>query len=226
MNLSIVIPSKKSENLVSCVRAIRACDPGHRIIVVDDGARDPETENEVPEVHWVHGEKPFIYSRNCNLGIKAAGQDDVLLLNDDALLQTMQGFTQMHTQLQNQPHFGIISAVTNMVGNVRQRPCNTGAVRHERVFLCFVCVIIARSTINKVGLLDERFDAYGSDDTDYSYRAIRAALRLGIYDGCYVEHDPHRSGLISTFRGDGPRTITEGQRIFREKWGHGVNWGQ
>ena len=35
----------------------------------------------------LEGVKPFIFARNCNLGIRAAGSDDVVLLNDDALLE-------------------------------------------------------------------------------------------------------------------------------------------
>ena len=38
--------------------------------------------------------KPFVFARNVNLGIEAAGDADVILMNDDATqLRTPYGFT-------------------------------------------------------------------------------------------------------------------------------------
>src|ERR1035441_10671726 len=85
---SIVIPSRKAENLVPCVQAVLKCEPDldpSRIIVIDDGAR-PDAEGALPGVTWIAGVKPFIFARNVNLGIVSVDHD-VILLNDDALLK-------------------------------------------------------------------------------------------------------------------------------------------
>jgi len=88
-----------------------------------------------------------------------------------------------------------------------------------------VCVLIPRRTIETVGLLDERFGGltangqriYGWDDNDYCRRVRNAGLKIGIHDGCYVDH----GSLKSTFRGD-PRAagdISAGRELYLAKWG-------
>ena len=81
--------------------------------------------------------------------------------------------------------------------------------------VCFVCVYIPRATLNTVGLLDEDYTAYGSEDDDYCYRCRKAGLRIGIFDGCFVNH----AKLHSTFRGDSACDIAPGIEIFRRKHG-------
>jgi hypothetical protein len=54
--------------------------------------------------------------------------------------------------------------------------------------LCFVCVYIKRSTIDRVGLLDERFTGYGSDDVDYCRRTIESGLRLAVTPAVQISH--------------------------------------
>ena len=50
------------------------------------------------------------------------------------------------------------------------------APRDEPRTVAFVCVLIPRRTIERIGLLDERFCFYGFDDNDYCRRARIAGL--------------------------------------------------
>lgn len=206
----IVIPSKNPENLLCCVEAIRQHEPElpmNRIIVVNDGARNKQTEKL--GVQWVEGAKPFIFARNANLGIKAANSD-VVLLNDDALLQTTRGFTRLAS------HRSITAAaVEGMVGLVEQKPQDTGQMRAVDK-LCFVCILVPKSVQDRIGLLDERFTGYGFEDNDYCYRARSCGLPLFVDDGCIVEHE----SLRPTFRSD-PAWVDKmqkAQHIYQEKW--------
>ena len=155
------------------------------------------------------GLKPFCFARNVNLGIKAAGNDDVILLNDDALLQSERGFTRLAEAAQAHPEFGVMSATCNNVGNRNQWPivgCGVvgGAVRGGLIesiredprMVCFIAVYIPRSTIDRVGLLDEELTGYSYDDDLYCALVRKAGLKIGIYDGCFVDH----SKLKPTFR--------------------------
>lgn len=227
MSFSVIIPSRDANNLVPCIRAIRAAGETCKIFVIDDGLLfqgDPFLFDVNVIIH--RGKKPFCYARNINIGIRAAGDDDVILLNDDALLKTPEGFKTMAEACQH-GGYGILGAVTNSVGNanqLRQSAPNSFAVRDEPRQLCFVCVYIPRSTINAVGLLDERFCAdYGMEDDDYSLRVRNAGLKLGIYDGCFVDH----LSLNSSFRGEGGRggDFTGNMKLFIAKWGFD-NWGR
>lgn len=244
-NLSVIIPSKNAANLVPCVEAVRAMERNVRIIVVDDGldlsAADARSEDhcwlcDMDPTLRVPGEKPFNFSRNVNLGIKAAsdlidvtslgepvlkfamgrGGDDVVILGDDGLLQSRGGFLRLQKVARDYPEYGLIAATCNNVGNPNQRPQGIG-LRDDPRMVCFICVLIPRRTIDLVGLLDEEFTGYGFEDDSYCLRVRRAGLKIGIHDGCYVDHGT----LKSTFRsGQYPRELYErNAEIFRQKWG-------
>lgn len=233
MSFSVVIPSKNAANLVPCVRAIREAGETCRIIVVDDGV-DWATLSDYDPL-WgvldrIDGVKRFIFARNVNLGIAAAGTDDVIVLNDDALLKTTVGFSRLSAACRAWPDLGLIAASCDTVGNPNQfRRPGSDLIRDEPRMVCFVCVYIPRSTIDLVGGMDEEFggldergqEIYGFCDDAYSYRVRQAGLKIGIYDGCYVDH----ASLESSFRHDKPRSLEPGQRLFIKKFGVD-NWMQ
>ncbi|MFH1741143.1 MAG: hypothetical protein ABIH23_19245 [bacterium] len=236
MSFSVIIPTRNSKNVLACVSALRRAGEEGRIILVDDGL-----DEFPPGCDVICGVKDFIFARNVNIGIRAAGRvaewvavgvdangfpqrtpslleyQDVILLNDDALLQTPGGFTAMAAVARDHSEYGLIAATTNVTGNLNQLPKGIG-LREDPRQVCFICVYIPRTTIEKVGLLDERFVDYGCEDDDYCLRVRKAGLKLGIFDGCYVDH----GSLTSSFRG-GPRAggdYMPNMKRFIAKWGH------
>jgi GT2 family glycosyltransferase len=215
----IVIPSARAGNAIACVQAILRQQPGFppgHIIVVDDGARR-EAEPHLPGVTWVEGVKPFVYARNANIGIRAAGTD-VLLLNDDARLLTPSGFDRLSERARADPSLGVCSAgVRGVIGNANQRADVRPSWRLEGRTLVFVAVYLPHTVVERVGLLDERFTGYGYDDDDYCARAREAGLRLAVWSECVVDHSGH---LPSTFRSrpDYARLFQQNRRLFADKW--------
>lgn len=216
--LTVIIPSRTLSNFLPCVEAVRRHEPEARIVLIDDGIENMDwlPRADLMPCYGIKGEKPFIFSRNVNAGIRFAGRDDVIILNDDALLKTDAGFTLLQQEAARHPDFGIIAATTNAVGNRNQLPHGIG-LREDPRQVCFVAVFIPRAALDTVGYLDERFTAYGFEDDDFCYRVRRAGLKIGIHDGCFVDH----ASLRSTFRGD-PLTSAKldgGRAIFENKWG-------
>lgn len=215
MSISVIIPSKTASNLVPCMQAVHQHEPTAKIIAVWDGPEETaptalERESIIP------GKHPFIYARNCNLGIQAAGNDDVVLLNDDALLKTPLSFTALQAICEANHDIGIIGAVTNVTGQPAQKPQGVGL--REVPHFAFVCVFIPRRTIDAIGMLDERYCIdYGVEDRDYCEAVRRAGLKVAVHDGCYVDH----GSLYSSFRGDprAPRSFMQNWKLFCEKWG-------
>jgi GT2 family glycosyltransferase len=218
--LSVIIPSRNAANALSCLRAIRQHNPHDcRLYVIDDGLSNlDQIAIHYEQAAILPGQRPFIYARNCNIGIAMAGSDDCVLLNDDALLNTPGGFTAMQRASEEHPEYGIITATTNVTGYPDQQRRGLIGLRATDT-AAFVCVLIPRRTIDLVGLLDERFIAYGGEDVDYCRRVRRAGLKVGVFDGCFVDH----ASLTSTFRGPragntAPGNIAEGLRLLAEKW--------
>lgn len=214
--LSVIIPSRTLSNLTPCVDAVQCHDYNDDIIVVWDRSRQNDVLPATHDYRVSEVKTPFIYSRSCNVGIEAAGQNDVILLNDDAMLRTMGGFTAMQRQAYEHPEFGIIAAVTNVTGQEHQMPHSVG-LREVPRMVCFICVLIPRRTIDKVGLLDEDFIGYGYDDDSYCLQVRQHGLKVGVFDHCFVDH----SSLQSTFRGEQypSAAFEENRQIFVRKYG-------
>jgi GT2 family glycosyltransferase len=239
MSLAIVIPSKTLSNLEPCVIAIMRHEatktgtewgamegtflprPDLRVIVVDDGL---EKRPIVPKHHfsltYLNGRKPFVYAVNCNMGIREAMSDPdcegVVLLNDDALLESPNGFSIMAQAAKDNPEYGIIGAVTDLTGQPLQRRSNIGL--RQVPHIAFVCCYIPRTTFDRVGLLDENYNRdYGVEDRDMCEAVNRAGMAVGVHDNCFVNH----SSLVSSFRGDpkAPKSFQQNYAYFKQKWG-------
>lgn len=216
--LSVIIPSKTLSNFLACAESVRKHEPRVRIIAVNDGIPTDCIRAAAGGLgaEVVNGVSPFVFARNVNIGIKAAGDDDVVLMNDDAILQTEGGFTKLRLSQFHNSQYGVIAATTNNVGNVNQYPQGVG-LRAEPRMVCFVCVYIPRAIINKVGLLDERYIHYGLDDDDYCLQVRNAGFQVGINDDCFVDH----KSLRPTYRSD-PKSggnYFPNLEIFKQKWG-------
>lgn len=217
--IAVVIPSKEISNLIPCLQAINNNDPGHRLIVVDDGLGWVKPEDGVDVVY---GNAPFVYAKNCNAGIRHAlkhGADCVVLHNDDALLKTTEGFTRLAEIALNHADIGIIAPVTNVTGQPLQMPRKGPHAGLRKVpHIAFVSVLIPRRTFDAVGLLDERYCLdYGVEDRDYCETVNRAGLKVCVHDHVFVDH----ASLKSSFRGDPktPRSFQQNYGLFKEKWG-------
>jgi GT2 family glycosyltransferase len=212
MNYSVIILSKRVENVASCVVAIRTKQPGARIIVVADGISEDERK-KVSGIEWVDGVQPFCFARNANIGIKAAGDDDVILCNDDARLMTDRGFDNLAAATRN---YGIVSAtITGRCCNPRQKQQQDANVAEPK-FLAFICVYITRATLKAIGPLDERFVGGNYEDNDYCWRAAASNINLGICGTCRVDH----VGDATTFskQANYNTFLAENKKRFEEKW--------
>lgn len=214
--LTVVIPSRNERNLKASVAAVRMMDPDCAIIAIWDASGNNPWPGGMPHIWAQSIDEPFVYARNCNRGIALAGDDDVVLLNDDALLATPGGFTAMQEQARKHPELGVIGAATNVTGQALQNPAGQG-LREVPRMVCFMCALIPRATINAVGMLDEEFVGYGYDDDSYCLRTRRAGLKIGVYDNCFVDH----GSLKSTFRGDiyPHAAFAQNRAIFVSKYG-------
>jgi GT2 family glycosyltransferase len=225
---SIVIPSRNANNLAACIGAIRAAGETARIIVVDDelgaycsfrglGKHDLMQIG----VRFIPGVKSCVFARNINLGIIAAGEDDVILLNDDALLESPLGFTHLISTLNAEQEYGCIGATTDITGQPlqwRKDPASPKYGLRSVGHIAFVCVAIPRRTIMEIGGLDERYCLdYGCEDRDYCESIVRAGKKVGVLDDCFVNH----SKLKSSFRGSaaGQASFGKNYKLLIEKWG-------
>lgn len=236
---AVVIPSRTDSNIIPCLTALRKHEPSCPIVVVDDGlsvqAIDQARFCEPIEI--VKGASPFVYSRNVNIGLRMCEGVDCIVLNDDTLLQSPNGFSLMCRSAAEHPEIGIIGCTTNLTGQPLQRPLPASHPAYglrEVVHIAFVGVLIpwrTRQILARLsesdpqtfsgGFLDERFTKYGCDDASACMEVRRAGLKVAVDDRCYLDH----ASLRSTFRGhpEAPGDFSENYKLLIDKWGK-LDW--
>ncbi len=207
---TIIVPSKYPDIFEGCRSSLEQYAPHASKILVRDGEAIGNPKG------WmvIQGVSPFIYARNCNIGIQACS-DDILLCNDDVrflhtgTLYTLQSLFVTH------PHVGILSPSVDGVANGVS--CSGQAVHETKHYLSFVCVLIRRELIDKIGLLDEKFTFYGGEDVDYCRRAQRAGFTLAVTSLVTVAHKHASSSYTREHALELKREAAN--RYYVEKWG-------
>lgn len=244
MSFSVIVPSRNRANLSACAESVRRYEPDAEIVVVDDGLgadgqRVTWEDPLVRECMVISGIKPFVFARNVNLGIKyschpitinvevpekktiheAPRHDGVILLNDDALLGTPNGFSMLAKFAGEHPEVGCVAPATNITGQRLQWPGNRTPEGYRFVeTVPYVCVYIPRRTFDRIGLLDERYCAdYGVEDRDHTTAMLRAGLKVAVLYDVFVDH----GSLRSSFRGNPktPKSFAKNYELYKKKWG-------
>ena len=216
---TIIVPSKFPDIFPDCRDTINKFAPKENKILVRDG------HDIVPPDNWktIQGsEGKFVYSRNINLGIKQS-TGDVLLTNDDVRFLHPNTLEILQNVLDKNPDVGIISPLVKGDCGEYWQVHATRTLHLTEVRLCFVCVLIRRETLDKVGLLDERFSGYGYDDVDYCRRVVNAGYKLGVTARAQVLHGHGNNHRSASYNRQEFGTIDAldklAQQQYLEKWG-------
>ena len=216
---TIIVPSKFPDIFADCRASIDKFAPKEKKILVRDGhgidAPAGWTTIQGPE-------EKFVYSRNINLGI-AKSTGDVLLTNDDIRFLHPNTLEILQNVMHRYPEVGILSPlIKGDVGEYWQSHA-TRTLHLTQVRLCFVCVLIRREVLDKVGLLDERFSGYGYDDVDYCRRIVNAGWKMGVTARAQVLHGHGNCHRSSSYNRQELGTIDAldklAQQQYLEKWG-------
>lgn len=216
---SIIVPSKFPDIFEDCRESLDRYAPKENKILVRDGHAITAPDN------WktIQGpDAPFVYSRNINLGI-IESTGDVLLTNDDVQFTHSHTLEIMQNVMAQHPEVGILSPlIKGDVGEYWQSHA-TKLLHYTEVRLCFVCVLIKREVIDKVGLLDEKFVGYGGDDVDYCRRVVDAGWKLGVTGRAVVKHGHGENKRSSSYNRQELGTIDNLDKIamdyYESKWG-------
>jgi hypothetical protein len=173
--------------------------------------------------HYLEGPEPFVFARNANLGIQVAGKDDVFLVNDDIQWTRENCLVDLSRNAHGSPEIGLLSPqFLGNVGNLLQstRYGKDGLV-YSKQPLYFTGVYLKRLVIDRVGLLDARFDGYGCEDNDYCRRVQEAGFRLAVTSEVVMRHGFGRMDATVSYSRTMVDQETSAQEMYQrlqEKW--------
>ena len=139
------------------------------------------------------------FSKTVNRGMRRANGADVMILNDDLRWFTYGWLATMSRALYNRSCYGIAGpsgkSSTSPMRNGYPGMSGLAEVNH----VPFWCALVKAETIRRIGILDEAFIHYGSDNW-YCHVAKQAGLVCVWVRDVYIKHDHHGSGLITEWK--------------------------
>lgn len=178
-NIAIVIPTldanrAKRTGRMALVSA--GCDA--RLIIVDGPMRG--------------------FTKTVNDGLRQTEHEDVCILNDDVTWFPYGWLASLQRALYSKPRYGIAGPSGKSASETRNGKLGDTGLKVVRQ-LSFWCVLLRREMIDQIGLLDERFIHYCSDN-EYCLRALKRGWRCVWVKSVYLEHQHHGSGLRSKWK--------------------------
>lgn len=239
-DLSIVIAAfNQAEYTLKCIESLRKnLQINYEIILIDNASTD-ETQKlfskEFKDVRYYRNKINLGFPIAANQGIVKSLGKYILILNNDTIVPK-HSIERLIEVAESDPQIGIVGPLSNEVSglqkdsdanyktieemyeyaeNIRQK--NKGQVLHfPRV--AFLCTLIKKEVIDKIGGLDERFSPGNYEDDDFCLRAQLAGFKTVIVKDAFIHHYGSKS-----FRADGERAYSDrlltNQKIFTAKWG-------
>ena len=213
--------------------------PNYEIVVVDNASTDgtPDYLRSVaashPNVRLVLNDENRGFASGNNQGVHASSGEYICFLNNDVIV-TPGWLSGLLTHLSD-PSIGAVGPVTNYAGNEsrisvdyhhisdldnfarRYTQAHAGQAFDIRMLALF-CMLLRRTVIESVGLLDEQFGVGMYEDDDFSLRIRQKGYRILCAEDVYIHH--WGSAAFSQLAQERfERLHLENRQKFESKWG-------
>ena len=213
----------------------------YEVIIVDNASTDGTIEflKEIPTKHdnykLILNNENLGFPKAVNQAIKISTGKYYLIANNDIVV-TKGWLERMVKVAESDPMIGIVGPISNAVSgvqldkkalykNISEFPIYAAKIRKQNANqlmefprIAFLCTLIKREVIEKLGGLDERFSPGNFEDDDFCLRAQLAGYKSVIAKDVFIHHYGSKS-----FTANGIEKYAERLRInesiFVNKWG-------
>jgi GT2 family glycosyltransferase len=209
--ITVTVNWNRRDDTLACLGTLAALSyPNVQVIVVDNGSTDGSAAaigEQFPRVEQIINPTNLGFAGGFNAGLRRAlalGADYVFILNNDTLAPA--GLLEPLVQAAGAPEVGVTAPVIVYAADPA-RVWSAGAGRSAltleltgnhgrrarldtitaREFVSGCAMLIKRSVLEQVGVLDERFFMY-YEDSDYCLRVRRAGFRLLVVPAACLAH--------------------------------------
>lgn len=206
MKKSIVIPVWNGADVIGdCLESLHEDGEEAEIICVDNGSQDGSAaliQDRFPEVTLLRQPANLGFAGGVNVGIKQAGGELVVLLNQDCVVSPG-WLSALEKGLEENPHWGIIGAVIlgpegeiEHAGAFIRRPDAVGVhlthiqseSPYEAEYVTGAVFGVRRSLWETLGRFDAGYFPAYYEESDFCYRARHHGHQTGVAPDCRVRH--------------------------------------
>ena len=235
VDCDIILLSYESPGLLKrCVESILSSTRVKaRLIIVDNASRDEEVIRYLQGVHGssnvviekVFSEENVGFSAGINKGLRLSEAPYVCILNNDC--EVTEGWLgEMIMVSKTSGRIGLVNPQSNTFGS---RPEEGRSLQEHSLSLKgkkgryiemghaigFAC-LIKKEVIDRVGYLDEDYEGFCYEDTDYSLRASKAGCIPVLAEAAYVFHEEQASRSKVKEK---EAVYTRNRKLFEKRWG-------
>ncbi|MBW3493262.1 glycosyltransferase family 2 protein [Bacillus sp. FDAARGOS_1420] len=233
----IILTHNQLQYTKECIHSIRkyTVQEEYELIVVDNASMDGTVEwlQKQPDITLIKNLENMGFPRGCNQGISTAKGENILLLNNDVIV-TEQWLTNLLKCLYAKENTAAVGPVTNNASYYSTIHTCYGGIQEmqefaslynqsdenkweERMKLIGFCMLIKKTVLDEIGLLDERFTPGNYEDDDLSLRMFEKGYKLYLCRDTFIHHYGSMSWKedVSKFS----MILNENDRKFYDKWG-------
>lgn len=245
MKTSIIILTYNKLNYTQeCIESIRRyTEPGsYEIIVVDNQSSDGTVDwlSQQNDIKCILNSSNLGFPKGCNQGIEIATGENILLLNNDTVVTT-NWLNNLVACLYSDSNIGAVSCVTNNCSYMQAIHVPYAEIQEmhqfaesfnvlnpalweERLKLVGFCMLIKRSVVDRIGLLDEQFTPGNYEDDDYSLRIRKEGYKLILCKDTFIHH--YGSVSFKETNNSYIELLHRNAKKFEEKWGFNPDYSQ
>jgi GT2 family glycosyltransferase len=175
------------------------------------------------------------FPKGVNQAIKISSGSYIIVANNDIIV-TKDWLRPMIELAEKDSKIGLVGPISNFVSGVQlDKNAVYKTIEEMHVYaatvcennrgkffqfprVAFLCTLIKRAVINKIGGLDERFSPGNFEDDDFCLRAQTAGYKTVIAQGVFIHHFGSKSFTAEGFDKYQER-LDINKKIFVDKWG-------